>query len=67
MADLRPFRIEIPEADLDDLRARLDRACWADDLPGAHWEYGVPAAHVRELAGYWRDGFDWRRQEARLR
>lgn len=66
MADMRPFRIEIPEADLDDLRARLDRACWADDLPGAHWEYGVPAAHVRELAGYWRDGFDWRRQEARL-
>ncbi|HUC24179.1 MAG TPA: epoxide hydrolase [Streptosporangiaceae bacterium] len=66
MADLRPFRIEIPEADLEDLRARLDRTRWADDLPGAGWEYGVPAAHVRKLAGYWREDFDWRRQEARL-
>jgi epoxide hydrolase len=66
MADVRPFRIEIPEADLDDLRARLDRTRWADDLPEAGWDYGVPVAHVRKLAAYWRDGFDWRRQEARL-
>jgi epoxide hydrolase len=66
MTDLRPFRIDIPEADLADLRARLDRTRWADDLPEAGWDYGVPAAHVRKLAGYWRDGFDWRRQEARL-
>lgn len=63
---MRPFRIEIPEGDLDDLRDRLDRTRWADDLPDAGWDYGVPAGHVRELVRYWREEYDWRAHEARI-
>jgi len=65
-AELKPFRIDIPQADLDDLRDRLHRTRWADDLPGAGWERGVPAAYLKELATYWADTFDWRAQEALL-
>jgi pimeloyl-ACP methyl ester carboxylesterase len=67
--EIRPFRIEIPQADLDDLRTRLARTRWpgpgiparADD-----WSRGVPLDYLRDLAGYWADGFDWRAQEAAL-
>jgi pimeloyl-ACP methyl ester carboxylesterase len=76
---IRPFRIEIPQADLDDLRDRLTRTRWADELPPAPtagrvqtgpvplgWEYGVPLEYVKRLVAYWRDGYDWRAWEARL-
>ncbi|WP_238008331.1 epoxide hydrolase [Dactylosporangium sp. AC04546] len=63
---MKPFRIEISQADLDDLRSRLRRTRWTDDLPGVGWERGVPAAYLRELAAYWADKFDWRAQEALL-
>jgi pimeloyl-ACP methyl ester carboxylesterase len=65
-AEIRPFRIDIPQRDLDDLRERLARTRWPDQLPGVGWSYGVPLDHVKELARYWRDGYDWRRQEAEL-
>jgi len=61
-----PFRIEIPQADLDDLRDRLARTRWPDQIPGAGWDYGIPLEYVRELAEYWRTGYDWRVHEARL-
>ncbi|TDC99237.1 epoxide hydrolase [Nonomuraea deserti] len=64
--EIRPYRIEIPQADLDDLRDRLLRTRWAPDLPCAGWERGVPASYLRELAAYWAGGFDWRAQEATL-
>ncbi|GAA3125400.1 epoxide hydrolase family protein [Streptosporangium carneum] len=63
---IRPFRIDIPQADLDDLRDRLARVRWPRPLPGEGWSRGVPADRLRELADYWRDGYDWRRHEARL-
>ncbi len=63
---IRPFRIDIPQEDLDDLRARLARTRWPDQLPGAGWDYGIPLAVVQELAEYWRDGYDWRVHERRL-
>jgi hypothetical protein len=65
-AEIRPFRIDIPQADLDDLQARLDRTRWPDQLPGVGWDYGIPADYVKELAEYWRAGYDWRAQERRL-
>jgi pimeloyl-ACP methyl ester carboxylesterase len=61
-----PFRIDVPQADLDDLQRRLAATRWPDELPGAAREYGIPLTDVRELAAYWRDGYDWRRHEARL-
>jgi epoxide hydrolase len=64
--EVQPFRVDIPDADLDDLRDRLARTRWPDELPGAGWAYGVPLGYLKELAEYWRSGYDWRAQEARL-
>ncbi|GAA3689428.1 epoxide hydrolase [Nonomuraea antimicrobica] len=63
---IRPFRIEIPQQDLDDLRDRLARTRWQDQLPGTSWERGVPLDYLRELADHWRTGYNWRTHEARL-
>src|SRR5499426_3623930 len=63
---IEEFRVEIPQADLDDLADRLARTRWPASLPGQAWERGVPVGYLRELAEYWRDGFDWRAQETRL-
>ena len=65
-SEIRPFRIEIPQADVDDLRERLARTRWPDQIPGAGRDYGIPLEYVRELAEYWRTGYDWRVHEARL-
>ena len=66
MTKVRPFRIEVPEADLNDLRDRLARTRWPDEPPGLGWDYGVPLDYLRELAEYWRTSYDWREHEARL-
>jgi epoxide hydrolase len=63
---IRPFRIEVPQADLDDLRDRLDRTRWPGEVPGIGWTRGVPLDYLKDLADYWANDFDWRRQEARL-
>lgn len=64
--EIRPFRIDIPQADLDDLRQRLDRTRWGAQLPGAGWERGVPVDYLRDLAQYWGSGYDWRKHEEQL-
>jgi epoxide hydrolase len=63
---IRPFRIEIPPAELDHLHHRLATARWPGQLPGVGWTRGVPLDHLIELADHWRTGYDWREQEARL-
>jgi len=64
--EIRPFRIDIPQSDLDDLHERLRRTRWSPEIPGQGWSRGVPVEYLKELAAYWADGYDWRRQEARL-
>ncbi|WP_235486390.1 epoxide hydrolase N-terminal domain-containing protein, partial [Frankia sp. AvcI1] len=51
---IESFRVDAPQADLDDLQARLDRTRWPDELPGVGDEFGVPLARVRDLADHWR-------------
>jgi epoxide hydrolase len=63
---IEPFRIDIPQADLDDLRERLARTRWPEELPGVGWDYGVPLDYIKEIAEYWRTDYDWRPHEARL-
>jgi epoxide hydrolase len=63
---VRPFRIDVPQADVDDLRDRLARTRWPDQLPGVGWDYGIALDDVRELAGYWATSYDWRVHERRL-
>lgn len=65
-AAIRPFRIDIPQAEMDDLRERLRHTRWPDELPGAGWDYGIPLGRVMELAEQWRTAYDWREHEARL-
>ena len=65
-AQLTPFRIDIPQAALDDLRDRLARTRWPDEISGAGWDYGIPLEYTRELAEYWRTAYDWREHERQL-
>jgi hypothetical protein len=64
--EILPFRLRIPEADLVDLRERLDRTRWPDELAGVGWAYGVPPGYLQELVHYWRYQYDWRATESRL-
>ncbi|SCL34434.1 epoxide hydrolase [Micromonospora nigra] len=63
---MEPFRIDIPQSDLDDLRRRLDTVRWPGELPGAGWERGVSLQYLKDLTEYWRTSYDWRAAEARL-
>jgi microsomal epoxide hydrolase len=63
---MRPFRIEIPQAALDDLHRRIADTRWPDELPGVGWDRGVPLGYLKELAEYWRTEYDWRAAEAEL-
>ncbi|WP_061297615.1 epoxide hydrolase family protein [Herbidospora cretacea] len=64
--EITPFLIDVPQAELDDLHRRLDATRWPDQIPGTGWDYGVPVAYTKKLAGHWRHGYDWRAWEARL-
>ncbi|WP_327142613.1 epoxide hydrolase family protein [Nocardia sp. NBC_01327] len=66
MTAIRPFRIDVPQAQLDDLADRLHRALWPNELPGVADAYGVPNDRIRGLAEYWAQSFDWRALEAKL-
>jgi microsomal epoxide hydrolase len=65
-AGIASFRVEVPDAALDDLRNRLERTRFPGQIPGAGWDYGTDLDYLRDLVGYWRDGYDWRSTEARL-
>jgi epoxide hydrolase len=64
--DVMPFRINIPEADLTDLRERLLRTRWPEAEPVRDWSQVVPLAYLQDLCRYWADGYDWRAVEARV-
>lgn len=63
---ITPFTIAAPQSDLDDLRDRLVRTRWPDELPGVGGNYGLPLDYVKGLVAYWRDGYDWRVWEAKM-
>jgi epoxide hydrolase len=63
---VEPFRIDVPDAELDDLRQRLDVASWPERETVDDWSQGVPLDYMKELCVYWATGYDWRATEARL-
>lgn len=65
-ANVQPFRIDIPQSDLDDLHARLAETRWPDEIPGTGWSQGANLDYLRQTVEYWRDQFDWRAHEAGL-
>ena len=65
-ASAKPFKVAVPDADIDLLRKKLDLARFPGELDGAGWAYGAPLADVRRLVARWKDGFDWRTTEAAI-
>jgi epoxide hydrolase len=63
---MRPFKIDIPQSQLDDLKRRLAATRWPDEMPGVGWSRGAPLGYLKELAEYWRTGYDWRAAERYL-
>ncbi len=66
MTDPTPFRVAVPDAVLDDLKARLANTRWPDAPAEAGWAYGAKLEYMKDLLAYWRDAFDWRDAEARI-
>ena len=66
MKQLTPFKIDIADNVLQDLQTRLQLTRWTDTPENAGWNYGTNPAYLKELAIYWQQGFDWRKQEALL-
>jgi hypothetical protein len=64
--EIVPFRIDVPERELVDLRERLTRTRWPDAETVDDWSQGIPLAYVQELCAYWGSTYDWRTTEARL-
>ena len=63
---IRPYTIQVPDADIEDLKARLALTRIPDQIPDTGWDYGTDMAYLRELIDYWRNDFDWREQESAL-
>ena len=63
---ITPFRIEVADADLDDLRGRLRRTRWPEAQTVSDWSQGLPLAYAQELCGHWAERYDWREREGRL-
>ncbi len=63
---MHPFRIDIPQQDLDDLNNRLTNTRWPGELPDAAWNYGVNQTYLQDLVTHWQQNFNWREHEAHL-
>lgn len=63
---IKPYTINVPQEALDDLQARLAMTRFTDEIPGSGAEYGVSLEWVRHMVDFWRNGYDWRKWEARL-
>ncbi|MGO9799482.1 MAG: epoxide hydrolase family protein, partial [Candidatus Binatus sp.] len=63
---IEPFRVEVPDEVLADLRARLNNTRFPDELPDTAWEYGTNLAYLKELVEYWRTKYDWRAHEREI-
>jgi hypothetical protein len=63
---LRPFHVDVPEAELIGLRRRINATRWPDRETVTDESQGVQLGTLQELAGYWTTGYDWRKCEAKL-
>jgi hypothetical protein len=63
---IKSFEVHIPDAALDDLRARLALARFPDELDDAGWAYGAPLSDVKRLVKHWQEKYDWREAEREI-
>ena len=61
-----PFKISVPDTELEFLRKKLQLTRFPDELEDANWNYGAPLADIKRLAARWENGFDWRKLEAEV-
>ncbi|CAI7653684.1 unnamed protein product [Penicillium pancosmium] len=66
MSKITPFSISVPDAQIDQLRDKLDQATFPDEIDAVGWDMGVPLEEIQRLITVWRDTFDWRAQERKL-
>src|ERR1700682_3553047 len=66
MANIEPFKVEVSDNALADLKARLKNTRFPDEVPDTGWEYGTNLAYLKELVEYWRDKYDWRAHERQI-
>jgi pimeloyl-ACP methyl ester carboxylesterase len=64
--DIRPYKIEVGDAAIADLKKRIAATRWPDEVTGAGWEYGTNGSYLKELSNYWQNKYDWKKQEAKL-
>ncbi|MFC6964502.1 epoxide hydrolase family protein [Halocatena marina] len=64
--EIYPFSIEVPQANLDDLRNRLKNTRWPNEVQPTGWQKGTELDYMKELVGYWIEHYDWRTVEAKL-
>ena len=67
MTAIRPFTLDVPEATLAEIRARVAAFPWHEMPADGGWDYGANLDYMRELCAYWLEGFDWRAQEERIK
>jgi pimeloyl-ACP methyl ester carboxylesterase len=65
-SNITPYSVDIPQSALDDLKERLGRTRWPDELPDMGWDLGVPLDYLKDLTEYWATTYDWRSQERTL-
>ena len=66
MAEETPFKLSVPEAEIELLRQKLELVRFPDELEDAGWDYGVPLAHIKRRVARWKEGFDWRKSEEEI-
>jgi microsomal epoxide hydrolase len=66
MATIEPFKIAVPESQIERLKQRLELTSFPNELEEPSWEYGSLPADVKRIAAYWKDEYDWRIAEAKL-
>ena len=66
MKQVTEFKVNIPQSELDDLKARLKNTRWPGEAQGSDWSYGTSEAYMKNLVNYWLTSYDWRKQEAAL-
>ena len=63
---MNEFKINISDEILDDLKYRLERVRWPDEIPGSGWMHGTNLEYLKELVEYWKNDFDWKKHEKSL-
>lgn len=66
MKNVSEFKVNIPQSDLDDLKARLQNIRWPGEAEGSDWSFGTSEAYLKKLVSYWTTKYDWRKHEVTL-